>query len=511
MLATMTLVALPQVPVSSNDAWMEGARSGEDRFGIVTEHGDLDGDGSIDLVVAAPQPSTGDRVYVFFGPHDLNAEHLEAELADVVIEGVVDSEFGWSLAVGDVVGDASPDLIVAATSEIGRHGRVHVFEGPLTPTTLSTNDAVLSISGLDNGYLGWAVATGDFDGDGKDELAIGATEEGNGNPGAAYLFDADVGSPSDTNDATTRFEGVGLTGAALASAGDMNGDGYEELLIGSYGTLILSGREFGGAVSVVYGRPGFHADYDLEDDPLTTDIAHVIADNNGENLGYDVAPAGDVNVDGFDDFLIGAPAMQCGGLCSNRDRRGGAYIVLGTGDVPEGRGLRGSSRVSAVADVLWDAPVDNDWTGASVAAAGLAGTTYSTWARNPLNPMERQLGAVLLFGTAVDMAYAIPYDEGVRFQLQPKYTCSVDAEGFLHCELSRNDLPPGRHVRRDLGAMKSGGHLFVGDPGSAFGLEVRGPGDLDEDGDNDLMFGAPQQVDFEDEAGDGDAYAFRGR
>lgn len=516
MLAMLGLVVLPSVGTGASGLVAVG--DGADRFGYQVEAGDLDDDGTIDLVVAAPHPIGGNVVYVFFGQHDLLGQQLDPANADVVIQGPAEAETGWSIAVGDVSGTKEMDLVIGSPNESNGGGVVHVFEGPLTPAMFSTADATTSIRGGSvGGFFGWSVTTGDFDGDGVGELGVGACGESSGGLGRAYLFDLGT-SPSDTGDATTVFEGAGQTGCSIANAGDFNSDGYEELLVGSPGSSLLSGHVFGGAVSLVYGRPAFLSSYDLPfGDPLVDDIAHLVAEGKGETFGEGIAAAGDVNEDGYDDFVVGAPAYTCNGTpaqCSGRDREGAAYVILGVPDTApgggEGRGLHGNSRGSDVADVIWDAGVQDDRTGISVAGAGYVGNTYSTWnvAAGPVPLASR--GPVLLFGTSADTAYVIPYDLKHRIGVAPQYKCVLNGDGELSCTIDRTDVPPSRKIRRDLNGMTKGGHRFVGDPGSAFGLDVLGPGDLDGDGTRDLLFGAPAQVDYDDAAGDGEAFAYRG-
>jgi hypothetical protein len=489
--------------------------NGGDRFGYQAEAGDLDGDGEIDLVVAAPHEVGGNALYVFFGQHGLNGQQLDPANADVAIQGPQYAETGWSLAIGDVVGDETADLIVGSPVEGGNDGSVLVFEGPLSPASYATTDATLIVRGHRGGYAGWSVAAGDFDGDGKAELAIGACNDGPNGRGAAYLLDVDKTAPTDTSQATATFEGAGLTGCSLANGGDFNGDGYEELLIGSHGAALTTGFDFGGMASIVYGRPTFDPSYDLvAGDPVTMDIAHITAEAKGENVGYSLARAGDVNLDGYDDILIGAPAFRCD-ACILPDRRGGVYLVLGTPDSGPGggtdRGLHGSSVAIDVADVMWEAAGNNDRTGISVSAAGYTGKIYSRYTAPYIAANFFSYGDVLMFGTAADFAYAIPYDHKPRLGLVPKFLCYWDPELGGVCELNRDDVPKARHIRRDLGTLNWGGHRFVGDVGSAFGLEVLGTGDLNGDGGGDLLFGAPAQVDYEDPAGDGEAFAFEGQ
>lgn len=213
---------LPDVPAHDADTLVVG--EGGDRFGYQITSGDLDDDGNLDLVVSAPHPGGGNRVYVFFGPVDLaNTPVLEAEFADIILEGLGNSETGWAISVGDLLGSGSDDLVVSAPNESSGAGRVYLFEGPLPGgSSIDTGDADHQIDGTQSGaYLGWSLTIGDYDGDGFNELGAGACGAGTGiqqGLGEAYLFDFD-GSvlPSSTADASATFKGSGQTGCALAS------------------------------------------------------------------------------------------------------------------------------------------------------------------------------------------------------------------------------------------------------------------------------------------------------
>ena len=363
-ITSLTLAALPTL--SSGDAQGTILGANGDRFGYQIVSGDLNADGDVDLAISAPHQTGGNTVYVFFGPIDLgSAPTLDPADADVVIEGPSGSEFGWSLAVGDVVGDEAVDLIVGSPSE-GSYGTVHVFEGPFASasSTLDTGDALLSVEGHEtdhlgnSGYAGWSLVTGDFDGDGDEELVIGAcTVNGRG---AAYVLDTKGESGAiDTQAATTRIAGAGLTGCSLANAGDFNGDGYADLVVGSHGVAYTTGLSFGGMVSLVYGRSSFPSDIDLFTNDMQDlkdgDFANILTEYaaQGGNFGYDIAAVGDVNEDGFDDLLVGAPALRCDG-CVIREHVGRTYLVLGGADTNGDRVLAGMSRADAVADVIWE-------------------------------------------------------------------------------------------------------------------------------------------------------------
>ncbi|MEZ5967044.1 MAG: hypothetical protein R3F56_24615 [Planctomycetota bacterium] len=444
---------------------------GGDRFGHAIRTGDFNGDGYRDLAIGAPHETGGNRVDVYFGPTPLpTGGSVHHWAVDVVIRGPAGSECGWSLAVGDVLGGHGDDLIVGEPSTGGRQGAVHVFAGPLRRGTYdTTTDATLTIHGHANGHAGWSVAAGDFDGDGDEELAIGACAVGTGARtgfGEAYLLDLrrPMLRPVTTQDGVL-FEGVGLTGCAVAALGDVNGDGYEDLGIGSYGARITSGYGYGGTAHVVYGRPSFKSRYVLTA-PELTGIANLNASAEWQNVGFAIEPVGDVNQDGYADFMVGAPAYSLQTGASS------AYLVLGSRDDASGRPhLFGAQRIDKVADVIFHERNSGDRIGIAVAGGMLV----------PRLP-------VLLVGSAAGSAWAFDY--------QPP--------------------PPsgGVTIGRRLQVSLAGHPRLVevpGPAGAALGRSLAAFADLDGDGRNDTILGAPHQIDFTDPAGDGEVWVYRGR
>lgn len=184
--------------------------------------------------------------------------------------------------------------------------------------TFDQNDADVKLLGQEGDHAGNAVArAGDVNGDGKDDLFIGAVGAGEG--GAAYLV---LGAPSgDTPlayaEAHLHAESEGdYIGFALSGAGDVDGDGFFDLLLGAYGHSV-GGIPAGAAYLVsgpVTGELGLaHAD------------AKFFGEKESDNAGLALTGPGDVDGDGVDDLLIGAPAAQV----SEDVRAGKAYLVLG--------------------------------------------------------------------------------------------------------------------------------------------------------------------------------------
>jgi hypothetical protein len=231
-------------------------------------------------------------------------------------------------------------------------------------TDLSNADA--SFWGEDEwDFSGYSVAgAGDVNGDGYDDFLIGAygDEDGGNYAGQTYLIlgrqAADWLMDFDLSGADASFWGEDewdFSGYSVAGAGDVNGDGYDDFLIGAYGDE--DGGNYAGQTYLILGRQA--ADW-LMDFDLSGADASFWGEDASDYSGYSVAGAGDVNGDGYDDFLIGAYGDDDGG-----DAAGQTYLILGrqAADWLMGFDLSG-------ADASFIGEDADDYSGAPVAGAG---------------------------------------------------------------------------------------------------------------------------------------------
>lgn len=294
-----------------------------DNLGIsVASAGDTDGDGRDDLLIGARGNDDAGiqagRVYLFRGPV---SGHLPALQADAVISGEPFEELGRSVAsAGDLNGHGLSDVVLGAPlAGGGFEGKAYVFIGPLEGSRPSSSaDAIIS-GVLFNESLGSSVASaGDLNGDGIGDLAVGAPRPplAGEAPGRAYVFFGPLFGPISAAQADVVIEGEGLSdefGTSVASAGDVNGDGHPDLIVGAE-QIFINGT---GKAYVFYGP--------LSGSLSAADADAILLGEVPKDLfGVSVSSAGDVNGDGFDDVVVGAWDDGAGG-----GRSGRAYVFLG--------------------------------------------------------------------------------------------------------------------------------------------------------------------------------------
>lgn len=319
-----------------------GTSSGS-RFGSALAVGDFDGDGIADLAAGAPVAGTG-TTFLFLGGAQASGSFGAAALTDASFVGQNAADMaGATLASGDFNGDGIADLVIGAPLFGGDdQGGVYLVYGDTDIATdapdLSSNLDRLRITGIgSNGGFGSGVGAGDIDGDGFDDLVMGApfadTDEG-ANAGRVevllgrstlYVDDrlmSDIGGVA-LPGFTIFGAGAGdELGTAVAVAGDVNGDGFNDILVGAPGFGIDDGRVF-----VVFGS---NEPTDVFLDALTDGRVGVVIEGFGieSRAGAAVAGIGDVNGDGFDDFAIGLPDFGIAGD-EGLDIVGAVQVVFG--------------------------------------------------------------------------------------------------------------------------------------------------------------------------------------
>ncbi|SEQ20704.1 integrin alpha [Nitrosomonas ureae] len=348
--ATMSLTDLD----GSNGFRMNGVSRNDYSGKAVSNAGDVNGDGLDDLIVGAyradPNGSYSGSSYVVFGKASgFNATMSLGELDGsngFRIDGVSEQDqSGRSVSsAGDVNGDGFDDVIVGAFnadpnevytgSSYVIFGKSSNFDSRIDLSKLNGSNG-FRLDGSEYDFLGESVSSaGDINGDGLDDLILSASQADPNGPdsGSSYVvlgkssgFEAIINLSRLNGNNGFRLDGekqFDFSGYSVSNAGDVNGDGFDDVIIGA--ALADPNGENSGSSYVVFGKAtSFDATMNLS--ILNGKNGFRIDGEEGDNSGDSVSNAGDVNGDGFDDVIIGAGQADD----SNRENSGSSYVVFG--------------------------------------------------------------------------------------------------------------------------------------------------------------------------------------
>jgi len=393
-------------------------------------------------------------------PEDPGGDGLQSRIFNGLAPG---SQFGNSISTaGDVNGDGFDDIIIGAQGYNSHTGRVYIYFGG--PNMNTTADVTLNGAAA-NDYFGISVSSaGDVNGDGYYDVIVGANGH-NSNTGAAYIYFGGA-AMNNTADVTLTGEAANVDfGVSVSSAGDVNGDGYSDVIVGADGYSSAKGRAY-----IYFGGTAMN---NIADVTMTGEVVNI-------SFGYSVSSAGDVNGDGYPDVIVGAPGFN--------SSTGKAYIYFG------------GTAMNNVVDVTMIGEAANNNFGYSVSSAGnVNNDAYS----------DVIIGA---YGYSSGKGRAYVYYGGAAMNNTPDVimTGEVTGNAFGYCVSSAGDIngdgysdvvtgSPNYNSSAGREYIYFGGAAMNNSPdvtitgeqaGSYFGYSASSAGDVNNDGYPDVIVGA---------------------
>lgn len=321
VLALACVMASPAWASESLSSFYEfTGETGTDYAGYqVTTAGDVNGDGFDDALISAyyndDAALNAGAVYLHYGSETL--PEGEASLSDLVeLTGESASDLaGFSISsAGDVNGDGFDDLLVGvpydddAGSNAGAAYLIYGEATELTSQSLSMADAKFTGENT-NDYAGYSVASGDLNGDGFSDLIIGAPYNDDTTSGydaryagSAYVVYGPVDSGTTSLSTAVQLQGNLIYAGSSVASMDVNGDGYDDMLVGSIGATDL--HSFSNRAYLVYGAAAELTSGYLYNHVIIMSYSATISTGGSSNSNFLVSSTGDVNGDGYEDMSI---------------------------------------------------------------------------------------------------------------------------------------------------------------------------------------------------------------
>ncbi|MCW1888719.1 MAG: FG-GAP-like repeat-containing protein, partial [Candidatus Moranbacteria bacterium] len=455
-------------------------------FGLDFISGDFNADGRIDLVISATAALSGaGRTYIFYND---GSYPTTAATADVFIDGQATSSFGSSLAAGDLNADGEIDLVVSATSY--SPGRTYIFYNDGTiPTTAATADVI--ISGETSSDFGGYLITGDFNADGKADLAA-ASYQYSSSIGRTYIFynDGSIPTTAATADVIITGETTSNYFGTSFATGDLNTDGKTDLVTSAYGYSTNTGRAY-----------IFYNDGSIPTTAATADVI-ITGETSTDKFGSSFS-IGDLNADGEVDLAAGAYNYSSG--------TGRAYIFYSDGSIPttaatadvkingEEFGSYGESFSQSLvvgdlnADSKIDLAVGSPWAGATASGKGRVYIFYNDGSY----PTTAATADVIIEGASSDDTFGsavgvndLNADGKVDLLSGAYWYPSSNTQGRVYIFYNDGSYPSTVAGSDKIYTGITSGDSFGGGDGYS-GIDAFVTVDWNNDGIKDLLVGAP--------------------